>query len=69
MTNIVLTDTGKEFMAEHYPQSTTFEYDPDGEFQLHAVAAEFVEFTCIGVPYRMPHKVDGEQTWNKAEGR
>lgn len=68
LVKIKLTDVGKEFMKEHYPEGIVYEYNPEGTFELKGVAAEFVEFICpMGIPYRMPHKVGEEKTWTKAE--
>lgn len=68
MVKIALMEAGKKWMVEHYPQGIVWEYNPDGEFTLKGVAAKFVEFTCpMGIPYRIPHEVDGEKTWRKAE--
>lgn len=69
MVDIKLTETGKKFMADNYPPGILYEYDPEGVFGLHAVAAEFVELTDhTGWPYRLPHEVDGRSTWGKADG-
>ena len=66
MIDIRLTDAGKAFMAKHYPQGIVWEYNPDGLWRLKSVSAEDIELTCqMGIPYRLPHKVDGEQTWRK----
>jgi len=40
-------------------------YDPDKPFKLHSMAADFAELTYLGIPYRIPHKVDDEQTIRK----
>jgi len=65
--DIDLTDVGRKFFEDNYPQGILWEYEPHGIFTLRAIAAEFIELTYIGVPYRMPHKVDGEQTWKKTK--
>jgi len=64
-----LTEAGKKFMTDHYPQGIVYEYDPEGTFTLRSVGARDVELLCpMGIPYRLPHKVEGEQTWGKADG-
>lgn len=69
MVDIKLTETGKKFMADHYPQGIVYEYDPEGTFTLRSVGAEEVELLCpMGIPYRLPHKVEEKQTWRKADG-
>lgn len=66
MTDIVLTDAGKKFMADNYPPSIVWEYNPEDTFTLHSVGAADVELLCpMGIPYRLPHKMDGEHTWKK----
>lgn len=69
MVDIKLTEAGKKWMAENIPPGIVYEYDPEGVFGLHAVAAEFVELTDLtGFPFRLPHEVDGKSTWRKADG-
>ncbi|GAH45507.1 unnamed protein product [marine sediment metagenome] len=68
MVKIALTEAGKKWMAEHYPQGMVYEYNLDDEFELIGMLAETVEVTCpMGIPYRIPHKVDDEKTWRKAD--
>ena len=59
---VYLTDTGKTWLQEHHPQGIVLEYDPDKPFKLHNVAAEFVELTYLGIPYRIPHMANGKPT-------
>ena len=69
MVDIKLTEAGKKFMADNYPQGIVYEYDPEGTFTLRSVGAEDVELLCsMGIPYRLPHEVDGKKTWGKADG-
>ncbi len=64
---IKLTEAGKKFMTDNYPQGIIYEYEPGGLFTLRSVGAEDVELLCpMGIPYRLPHKVEGEQTWRKS---
>jgi len=66
MVEFYLTEAGKRWIKDHYPQGIVWEYNPDKPFKLHSVAAEFVELTYLGVPYRIPHMVDGKPTIRKA---
>ena len=66
MVEVYLTDIGKNRLQEHYPQGIVWEYDPDKPFKLHSMAAEFVVLTYLGIPYRIPHTVDGQSTIRKA---
>jgi len=34
-----LTEAGKNWIKEHYPQKIAWEYNPDKPFKLHSVAA------------------------------
>jgi len=65
---VELTDVGKAWLQDHHPQGIVWEYAPDKPFKLHSVAAEFVELTYLGIPYRIPHKADGKPTIKKAGG-
>ena len=65
-----LTDEGKKYIMEHYPQGIVWEYDPAGEFELHSIISGrevFVELTYIGVPYRIPSEIKGQLTFEKVE--
>jgi len=67
-TKIVLTEVGKKWFTEHYPQGVVYEYDPDGTFDLKSMGADFVEVTCpMGIPYRLPTYIKGEMTWEMAD--
>lgn len=69
MVKIALTEAGKKWMAENYPQGLVWEYNLDDEFELVGVLSEVVEVTCpMGVPYRIPHEIGIEKAWRKAEG-
>ncbi|MCW4051238.1 MAG: hypothetical protein NWE89_16055 [Candidatus Bathyarchaeota archaeon] len=63
---VKLTDTGRNWLQEHYPQGIVLEYDPDKPFKLHIWASEFIELTYQGIPYRIPTKVEGKPTIKKA---
>ncbi len=65
MVEVYLTDIGKNRLQEHHPQGIVWEYDPDKPFKLHSMAAEFAELTYLGIPYRIPHEVDGKPTIRK----
>jgi len=60
-----LTEAGRNWLQEHYPQGIVWEYDVDKPFKLHSVAAEFVELTYLDIPYRITHTVDGKPTIRK----
>ena len=62
--DVYLTDVGKAWLRDHYPQGIVWEYDVDKPFRLHAWAAEFIELTYLGIPYRIPPDVDGKPTVN-----
>ncbi len=66
MTEVELTEAGKNCLQVLHPQGIVWEYDPDKPFKLHSMAAEFAELTYLGIPYRIPHKVDGKTTIKKA---
>ncbi|MBA7494745.1 hypothetical protein ES702_05322 [subsurface metagenome] len=66
MMEVELTDVGKTWIQEHHPQGIVWEYAPDKPFKLHSVAAEFVELTYLGIPYRIPHTADSKPTITKA---
>jgi len=51
--DVYLTDVGKAWLQDHYPQGIVWEYDVDKPFRLHAWAAEFIELTYLGIPYRI----------------
>jgi len=59
---VYLTDAGKAWLQEHHPRGIVWEYDPDKLFKLQGWSAEFVELTYHGIPYRIPHTIDGKQT-------
>ena len=66
MVKIVLTDAGKEWMKENYPQGIVFEYNLSDEFEIRSLGSDDVEATCpMGIPYRFPHTVDGKKIWKK----
>jgi len=65
---IALTEAGKKWMSENYPQGLVYEYNLDDEFEVVGMLAKFVEATCpMGIPYRILHEVGGENIWRKAE--
>ena len=66
MVEVKLTEVGKTWVQEHYPQGIVWEYDVDKPFKLHSVATEFVELTYLGIPYRIPHMTDCKPTIRKA---
>lgn len=66
-TKVLLTEVGKKWFTEHYPQGIVWEYDPDKPFDLRSMGANFVEVTCpMGIPYRFPVYIDGEITFHMA---
>jgi len=64
--DVYLTDVGKRWLQDHYSQGIAWEYDVDKPFRLHGWAAEFIELTYLGIPYRIPPEVDGKPTIKKA---
>ncbi len=64
--DVELTDVGKAWLQDHYPQGIVWEYDIDKPFRLHGWAAEFIELTYLGIPYRIPPEIDGKPTIKKA---
>lgn len=64
-TKVRLTDVGRKWFTEHYPQGIVYEYDPDGTFDLKSMGADFVEVICpLHIPYRFPIYIDEEITFN-----
>ena len=67
-TKVLLTEVGKKWFTEHYPQGIVYEYDPDGTFELKSMGATFVEVLCpMGIPYRIRTYIDGVMTWQMAD--
>ena len=66
MVEMYLTEAGKRWIQEHYPQGIVWEYDPDKPFKLHSMAVEFIELTYLGIPYRIPTEVAGKPTIKRA---
>jgi len=64
---IELTEIGERWLQDHYPQGIIWEHAPDKPFKLHSMAAEFAELTYLGIPYRIPKRIDGKLTIRKAE--
>ena len=62
MVEVELTEAGKNWIQEPHPQGIVWEYDPDKPFKLHSMDAEFAELTYLGIPYRIPHTVNGKPT-------
>ena len=67
-TKVLLTDVGKKWFTEHYPQGIVYEYDEDKPFNLKSMGADFVDVICpLHIPYRFPIYIDGEITFNMAD--
>jgi len=71
-TKIVLTEAGKEWFTENYPQGFVYEYDVDGEFTLKSMMVvekqAIAEIICpLGIPYRIPASIDGQTTFRMAD--
>ena len=64
VVDVELTDVRKRWLQDHHPQGIVWEID--GPFRLQDWAAEFIELTCLGIHYRIPHKIDGQPTIRKA---
>jgi len=56
------TDAGKAWIQEHHTQGIVWEYDVDKPFKLLSWASEFIELICLGIPYRIPSRIDGKPT-------
>jgi len=66
LVEVELTEAGKTWLQDHHLQGIVWEYDVDKPFRLHAWAAEFIELTCLSIPYRIPPDVDGKPTIKEA---
>ena len=71
-TKIILTEVGKKWFAENYPQGFVYEYDMDGEFTLksmYVIEGQAVpEVVCpLGIPYRFPANIDGQTTFRMVD--
>jgi len=65
VVEVELTDVGKRWVQDHYPQGIVWEHDPDKPLKLHAITAEYIEFTHQDVPYRIPPEEEGKPTIKK----
>ncbi len=63
---IELTEAGKTWIQNNYPQGIVWNLNLEEPFKIHRVAAEFMELSNLGVSYRIPHEVDGKPTIRKA---
>jgi len=63
--DIKLTEAGKTWIQENHTQGIVGEYNVDKPFKLQGWAAELIELTCLGIPYRIPTEVDGQPTVRK----
>jgi len=63
---IELTEISKKWLQDHHPQGIVGEYDVNKPLRLHGWTREFIEFTHLGIPCRMPTDVDGQPTIRKA---
>ena len=67
---VEITESGKTWLQEHHPQGLVWEYDVDKPFKLLSWASEFIEITYLGIPYRIPHRVNDKPTIrNKKQAR
>jgi len=71
-TKVILTEVGKEWFKEHYPQGLVYEYDENGEFTLDSmmvVAKKVIpQIICpLGIPYSIPTDIDGQTTLRMAD--
>lgn len=60
--NIELTEAGKTLIQEHYPRGIVYDYDVDKPIKLLSWALKFIEIIYLGIPYRIPNKIDGKPT-------
>jgi len=65
LVDVELTEAGKTWVQKHYPQGIVWEYDVDKPFKLLSWASEFIELTYLGIPYRIPSRIDDKQTIKK----
>ncbi|GAH69546.1 unnamed protein product [marine sediment metagenome] len=71
-TKVVLTDIGKKWFTDAYPQGIIYEYDEDGTFRLDAMMVvdrqAIAQIICpLGIPYRIPANIDGQTTFKMVE--
>jgi len=71
-TKILLTEVGKEWFTENYPQGIVYEYDENGEFTLKSMMVverqPIAEIICpLGIPYRIPASIDDQITFRMAD--
>ncbi len=67
--DVVLTDVGKAWLQDHYPQGNIWRYDVDKPFKLQqSITIRYVELTYLGIPHQIeiPPDVDGQPTTKKA---
>ena len=67
--DVYLTDVGKAWLQDHYPQGIDWKYDVDKPFKLRSITTRVIELTYLGVPYqiRIPSDVDGQPTIKKSK--
>jgi len=71
-TKILLTEVGKQWFLEAYPQGIIYEYDEDGIFRLDAMMVTgnqvIAQIICpMGIPYTIPSELDGQTTFKMAD--
>lgn len=71
-TRILLTEEGKKWFTEHYPQGIVYEYDENGTFRLDAMMVVdrqvIAQIICpMGIPYRIPANIDGMTTFKMTD--
>ncbi len=71
-TRITLTEVGKEWFTENYPQGIVYEYDENGEFTLKSMMVverqPIAEIICpLGIPYQIPASIDDQTTFRMAD--
>ncbi len=62
LVEVELTEVGKRWPQELHPQGIVWEYDVDKPFKLLSWASEFIELTYLGIPYRIPSRIDDKPT-------
>lgn len=66
---IILNEAGKKYMTKAHPPGILWDHDPDEPYDLVAATAWEFHITQDGIPMVLPHKVDGERTYQTGEER
>lgn len=66
---ISLTEAGKKYLVKCHPPGILWDHDPDKPYDVVAATAWEFHITQDGIPMSLPHKVDGERTYQTGEER